>query len=273
MRSDKTGAGPAERLARNDTAVVIGAVAVIVFLSALYTIFGLGMQMSAIDMTRMAGPLGRPMSMGAGPAWTPAYALLVFLMWWIMMIAMMTPSAAPMLLLYTAVKRSGPEAPRAARLSLLFLAGYLLAWAAFSVIAATLQFAAETAGLVSGRMMTLRSPGFAGAVLLAAGLYQLTPLKQACLRHCRAPAHFLSAHRRPGATGALRMGAHHGLYCLGCCWALMALLFVGGIMNLYWIAGLALYVLAEKLAPNARLFSRVTGVALIAAGLALLIAG
>ena len=115
-------------------------------------------------------------------------------------------------------------------------------------------------------MMTIKSRSFAGAVMILAGLYQFSALKQSCLSHCRSPAEFLSAHRRPGASGALVMGMHHGSYCLGCCWALMALLFVGGIMNLYWIFGLALYVLAEKLAPRPDLLNKGSGVVLFLVG-------
>jgi predicted metal-binding membrane protein len=259
-------AGPVERLVRHDRLIVASAVALIVFGAAVYTVMGVGMNMSALEMTRMARPIGQPMQMGDGVDWTLSYALLVFLMWWIMMVAMMTPSAAPMLLLYTALKRQGPEGDRARSYSLLFLGGYLAAWAAFSVLAVSLQWCLEQAGLAASAMMTISSRAFAGAVLLAAGVYQFTALKNACLSHCRSPAHFLAEHNQPGAMGAFRIGAHHGTYCLGCCWALMALLFVGGVMNLYWVVGLALFVLAEKLAPNGRIFSRAAGVGLCLAG-------
>jgi predicted metal-binding membrane protein len=255
-----------ERLAARDRLVVAGAAGLIVVLAALYTVFGVGMQMTAVEMTAMARPIGQPMQMGGPLEWTAGYALLIFLMWWVMMVAMMTPSAAPVLLLFTAVKKTGAEAAQAARLSLLFLSGYLLAWGGFSALATALQWALEVWGLSSGPMMTLSSRLIAGGVLAAAGLYQLTPLKQACLEHCKSPAQFLSRHARPGAAGALATGMHHGAYCLGCCWGLMALLFVGGIMNLYWIAGLALYVLAEKLLPGGLWFSRITGWLLVLAG-------
>ena len=120
--------------------------------------------------------------------------------------------------------------------------------------------------MADGPMMAAKSRSFAGLVMIAAGLFQFTSLKRACLRHCRSPAHFLAAHRRPGVRGAFATGIHHGLYCLGCCWALMALLFVGGIMNLYWIVGLALYVLIEKLAPNGERVGKIAGGALIVVG-------
>lgn len=260
--------GPAERLARRDQAVVLGAAGLLVLLAGLYTVFGIGMNMTALEMTRMARPIAEPMQMGPGPVWTPAYAVLVFAMWWVMMIAMMTPSAAPTLLLFTAVKRVGPEAATARSLSGWFLAGYLVAWAVFSLIATALQWGLEAISLSDGPMMTLSSRPLAAAVLVAAGLYQLSPLKSACLAKCRAPAGFLAEHHRPGRAGAFRMGAHHGTYCLGCCWALMALLFVGGIMNLYWIVGLALFVLAEKALPGGETLGRVAGAGLIGLGVA-----
>ncbi|GHF53468.1 DUF2182 domain-containing protein [Seohaeicola zhoushanensis] len=267
MTSRTEGArGPVEWLASREGAVVAAAAGLIVVLAALYTVFGVGMSMSALQMTGMARPVGAPMSMPMQPVWTPGYAVLVFLMWWIMMIAMMTPSAAPMLLLFTALKRQGPEPGRAVAMSLVFLAGYLLSWAGFSLVAMSLQWLAEWLGHVEGAMMTLRGHWLAGLVLIGAGLYQFTAMKAACLSHCQSPAAFLAAHARPGMAGALRLGLLHGAYCLGCCWALMALLFVGGIMNLYWIVGLTLYVLAEKLLPLGPGFARVSGGVLILFG-------
>ena len=231
----------------------------IVALAGFYTANGVGMEMSAMDMTRMAGPIGDPMAMGMARAWTWEFALLVFLMWWIMMVAMMIPSAAPTLLLYTALKRRGSERASATQLSLIFLSGYLLVWGGFSLLATGAQWATEVSDLVDGPMMTLASRPAAGTILVLAGLFQFSSLKTACLTQCSSPAEFLTRHRRTGRSGALLMGMHHGAYCCGCCWALMALLFVGGIMNLYWIAGIAVYVLAERLVPNPRLFARLTG--------------
>ncbi len=258
--------GSAERLARNDQAVVLVAVALIVLLSGLYTLFGAGMNMTAIEMTRMARPIGEPMVMDEIPVWTLGYAVLIFLMWWVMMIAMMTPSAAPVLLLFTAIKKSGSHASSAPLLSLLFLSGYLIAWASYAALTTFLQWWLETTGLSNGPMMSLSSRTLGGALLLAAGAYQFTPYKHACLSNCRLPVQFLTAYNRSGLAGALLMGAHHGTYCLGCCWALMLLLFAGGIMNLYWIAGLALFVLAEKTVPFPRFYTSATGILLIAAG-------
>ncbi len=259
--------GPVERVMARDTWVVAGSVIAIVLLAGVYTVNGVGMNMSALEMTRMAGPIGEPMLMGRSQPWTIGYALLVFLMWWVMMIAMMTPSAAPTLLLYTALKRHGSERASATKLSLVFLSGYLLIWGGFSLMATGAQWGTQTLGLVNGPMMTLASRPGAGVVLILAGLFQFSALKTACLKQCSSPADFLTRHRRTGGGGALFMGMHHGAYCFGCCWALMALLFVGGIMNLYWIVGLACYVLAEKTLPNPRIFARCAGAVLIMWGL------
>jgi predicted metal-binding membrane protein len=261
-----TSLGPIERLVRHDRGIVILAASLIVLLAGIYTYFGGGMQMTGLEMTRMAQAIGEPMSMGAQPVWTGKYVILIFFMWWIMMIAMMVPSAAPMLLLYTALKRMGPEGNRAVSLSFLFLLGYLAIWAVFSAIATGLQFGAESFGLLSGQMMAVNSRIFAAIVFIAAGLYQLSSLKDSCLRHCKSPAYFLAEHSRPGSWGAFSTGAQHGVYCLGCCWALMTLLFVGGIMNLYWIVGISIYVLVEKVFPYSRFFISSTGVGLILFG-------
>ena len=258
--------GAVESLLRHDRAIVLSSVCLILLGASWYTIAGVGMDMSAIQMTRMAGPIGEPMSMGAAPHWSATYWVLIFLMWWVMMIAMMTPSAAPTVLLYVAIKRMGAEKDQVALLGLVFLSGYLIAWAVFSALATGAQWGLEHIGLSDGPMMTIRSKTFAGFVLVAAGAYQLSSLKTACLRHCHSPAQFLAKHHRSGATGALRTGTLHGLYCLGCCWALMALLFVGGIMNLLWIVGIALYVALEKLLPRAQWIAPATGIVLIVFG-------
>lgn len=210
--------------------------------------------------------------------WTPGFALLMFSMWWLMMIAMMLPSAAPMVLLHAALTRkglahadgAGPNAPSHRLLSATtaFVAGYLVMWGAFSLVAVVAQWALARGELVSDMMMSTRR--FLGAgLLLAAGAWQLTPLKAACLHQCRSPLSFLSAHWRPGVGGACRMGIVHGVFCLGCCWCLMTLLFYGGVMNLIWIIGLASLVLVEKLMPPGVVFGRVAGLLFIAWGVSL----
>jgi predicted metal-binding membrane protein len=258
---------------KRDRAVVVSALIAVIVSSWVYVFTGAGMGMSALDMSSLSmalGPSGQ-MEMSGGMSgamqamatpvdWTIGYAVLMFFMWWVMMIAMMLPSAAPMILLHAAVDRKsktrhGGTPWRTAA----FIIGYLAVWAFFSATAAGLQWAFEGAGLLSPMMMNSTSALFAAAILLFAGLYQLTPIKQACLKHCRGPVQFLSRHWRPGAGGAFSMGVHHGAYCLGCCWGLMAILFFGGIMNLYWIIGLAVIVLLEKLMPVGPRLSVVTG--------------
>jgi len=189
----------------------------------------------------------------------------MFTMWAIMMVGMMLPSATPTTLVYAAVARKAdregtPVAPAA-----IFVLGYLLMWTVFSLGATAAQWALEAAALLSP-MMVSTSPALGGALLIGAGVYQLTPMKDACLEHCRSPAHFISAHWRPGSLGAFRMGIEHGAYCLGCCWILMGLLFVGGVMNLLWIAAITLYVLLEKVLPYGLGRGRFAGVAMIASG-------
>ncbi len=254
-----------ERLLGRDRRILIASIALLFLLAGLYTVFGVGMRMSAIDMTAMRAMRDMP-GPGAPGDWSPAYAVLVFLMWWVMMVAMMLPSVSPTVLLYAALLRHANKSDRVPVYAGAFLGGYLAAWAAFSVVAATAQWALEAAGLVSATMMTLIDTWPGGLVLIAAGLFQFTPLKAKCLEHCRSPAKFLSERRRPGAVGAFRMGVEHGIYCLGCCWFLMALLFVGGIMNLLWIVGLAAIVALEKLMPRGELISKAAGAALTAWG-------
>jgi predicted metal-binding membrane protein len=203
--------------------------------------------------------------MGAG---APGFAILI-VMWAAMMVAMMSPSAAPTVLLYARAQRLAEpdvQPPTAA-----FVGGYLLCWLAFAVLAAGLQIALGRAAALSGMNMALHGRAARSAVMIAAGVYQLSPFKDVCLGRCRSPAQFLSRHYRPGAAGALRLGLLHGAYCVGCCWLLMALLFVGGVMNLLWIAGLTLLVAGEKLLPRGPMIARVTGIALIGWGLARLL--
>ena len=201
--------------------------------------------------------------------WHVTDALLAFAMWAAMMVAMMLPTAAPLILLLARVLRE--RATGGAALAA-FAGGYLAIWSTFSAAATAAQWGLQQA-LILTPMAEAASPRIAGSLLLLAGFYQLTPLKRACLRHCRGPLSFLMAHWRPGRTGALRMGLRHGLWCLGCCWAVMALLFVGGVMNLAWIAGVALFVLIEKAAPKGDVAGRVAGGLALAGGAWLLVAG
>jgi predicted metal-binding membrane protein len=201
--------------------------------------------------------------------WDGPYLALIFAMWTVMMVGMMLPSAAPAILLYATVLRNSPQAQRPVARTYAFAGGYLLAWTGFSFAATLLQWALAEAALLSPMMVTA-SPTLGAALLIVAGVYQLTPLKQVCLTKCRSPAIFLTQHARPGVSGALRLGAHHGLYCVGCCWALMLLLFFGGVMSLLWIAAITIFVLLEKLAPYGVQGGRLSGALLILAGLLVL---
>jgi len=241
-------------------------------LAGLYTVFGVGMRMTAIEMTAMSGMREMPGVVRPGD-WSAGYVILVFLMWWVMMTAMMLPSLAPTVLLNSALLRMGRSASTAPALSTAFLAGYLVIWAVFSAIAEAAQWGLEALRLVSPTMMTIVDTLPGGLVLIVAGIYQFTPLKAACLRHCRSPAKFLTERRRAGRGGAFAIGIDHGAYCPGCCRSLMALLFVGGIMNLWWIAGLTAFVALEKLARSGPLLSRAAGAALIVWGSAVVCSG
>jgi predicted metal-binding membrane protein len=200
--------------------------------------------------------------------WTAADLAMVFTMWAIMMVAMMLPTAVPMLLTYRRLLIvRGLTASPAATTSV-FAAGYLCAWTVFSVLATLAQWQLHNATVLSPDL-ALTTPAFAGVLLMAAGVYQLTPFKQVCLEHCRSP-HFLLLHWRDGAIGAFRMGVHHGVYCIGCCWLLMAILFVVGVMNVMWVAAITLLVLAEKALPGGPWLARLGGLALLFWGGALL---
>ena len=258
-----------EAVVRRDRLVVVTALTAVIALSWVYLLAGAGMSMSAFEMTRlsqlgMAGSMaGRAMM--APAVWTPGYAVLMFFMWWFMMVAMMLPSAAPMILLFATVNRKQRDTGHPHVATSIFAVGYLAAWAGFSLVAVFLQWGFERTGILSP-MFVGTNVIFGGALLLAAGVYQLTPMKHACLRQCRSPLAFLSTRWRRGARGAIGMGLEHGAFCVGCCWFLMGLLFFGGVMNLYWIAGLALFVLLEKSVPAGHWLGYATGVALLVWG-------
>jgi predicted metal-binding membrane protein len=262
---------PEARLLLREDAVVFAALATLILLAWLSTLAGAGTGMEPATMSGWLLPFTLPAALSS--PWTVFYWLVAFAMWVVMMVAMMLPSASPMVLLYARVVRhaeSQGKGSRATASVAAFASGYLTLWILFSVLAVALQYALEHAGVLSA-MMSSRSMLLSALLLVAAGLYQLTPLKSACLRHCRTPAGFIAAHWRPGVAGAWRMGFSHGLHCVGCCIALMLLLFVGGVMNLVWIVALTLIVAIEKLAPFGSLTAKVVAAALIAGGGTLLI--
>lgn len=243
----------------------LAALAAVIGLAWAYTLLGVGMGMTAAEMTAMSSPWGAVAELPAlvqPVPWTPAYAGLVLAMWWIMMAAMMLPSAAPMVLLFAALR---PGAPAIGA----FTGGYLLAWGGFSLGAVALQWWLERVALLTP-MMVATSLALGAALLIGAGLWQFTPWKRACLRHCRSPLDVITNQWRAGTWGALRMGLRHGALCLGCCWGLMLLLFYGGVMNLWWIVGLSVLVLVEKLAPAGPWVARLIGAVLLAWGAAVI---
>ncbi len=262
-----------EAALRRDRLIVLIALLAVILLSWAYLLSGAGMGMSALEMTRASLAQGRrgehaPAgldSMMMPATWDLGYALVMLFMWWIMMVAMMLPSAAPMILIFTKMSRAQRALGNPFLSAGLFSLAYLSVWAGFSLLAVGLQWLFERLAWLSPVLVSSSSL-LGAALLLAAGLYQLTPLKQACLRHCRSPLQFVMGRWRSGRRGAFVMGLEHGAYCVGCCWFLMALLFFGGVMNLYWIAGLALVVLLEKLLPAGHCLGHLLGLVLLAWG-------
>ena len=268
-----------ESLIQRDKIITIIAIAILVGATFTYTVLGVGMNMSAIQMTPGLGQSQMSMpnmsamkNMAATPAvWSFNYSVLMFFMWWTMMIAMMLPSASPMILLYTALIRRTKKAKSIIRQVTSFICGYLLAWAAFSLFAAALQSQLELRDWMSPMMMEATNIYLAAGILIAAGVYQLTPLKTVCLEKCRQPASFLANYKNTWVNSPLRIGLVHGFYCVGCCWFLMGLLFFGGIMNLYWIVGLIIFVAIEKLHEKGIIFGKILGGGAIVSGIAFLI--
>lgn len=248
-------AGSLDSGSRYDRRLTLGGLAAVVILSWLY-LWHMAAGMDPSTTAMAAAP--RAMSAGA--------VFMTFIMWTVMMAGMMLPSAAPAIVLYGSMVRKHAERGSALPATWTFAAGYLLVWTAFSVAATALQVGLEAAALMTPGM-TVASAALGALALIAAGVYQVTPLKQACLHKCRHPLEFFMTRWRAGSTGALRMGLEHGAYCLGCCWALMLLLFVAGVMNLAWVALIAAFVFAEKLLPRGRLASYAAGAVLAGYGI------
>ena len=245
---------------RRDRIVVLSGLAAITALSWVYVV-SLASDMQSMNM----GDMGTQMTLPRMQAWGTADFALTFGMWAVMMVAMMTPSAAPMILMFAGVNRRRREQQVSYVPTSVFLLGYLIVWAAFSVLATAAQWGLHAVSLLSP-VTAITSPVFGGVLLLAAGIYQWTPLKHVCLSKCRSPLGFVLNEWREGRWGAFLMGLKHGGYCTGCCWSLMALLFVAGIMNLLWVAAIAGFILLEKVAPGGDRLGRVAGVVLVGWG-------
>jgi predicted metal-binding membrane protein len=258
-----------EAVLRRDRAIIIAALSLLTVLAWVDLVWlADDMSMGGMDMTgfRMI-PAGQGLMMPVSEPWKPIEFGYVLAMWVVMMIGMMTPSVGPMILLYARVGRQAAIDGKPFAATTWFASGYLLAWVAFSLIATSAQWALERAALLDP-MMASANNIVGGIVLIAAGLYQWTPLKDACLFNCQAPLTFILRHGgfRGDPVGALMLGLRHGIYCVGCCWVLMLLLFVGGVMNLFWIAALAILALLEKLIPAGRIIARGAGTLLVLAG-------
>jgi predicted metal-binding membrane protein len=240
----------AEAVLKRDRTVVIVGLAGIIALAWAYMLY-LAWNMRNMEM-------GMEMAMPNMQLWGKADFLFMFIMWSVMMVAMMIPSAAPMVLMFSKFNRQRHEQEAPFLATGIFLLGYLIVWTSFSAVATMAQWGLHSLALLSP-MMVSTSPILGGVLLIGAGIFQFTPLKHTCLAHCRTPLGFFMTEWREGTQGALLMGLRHGSFCVGCCWLLMALLFVAGVMNLLWVATIAAYVLIEKVVPEGRWVSRAIG--------------
>jgi predicted metal-binding membrane protein len=252
-----------EAIVRRDRLVVTAGLVGVTVLAWAYTIY--------LAWTMPGAVTGAELAMPRMHSWQVSYLPMVFVMWAVMMVAMMVPSASPLILLFAKINRTrdaaSPALPTAA-----LVAGYVLLWTAYGAVATLAQWGLHHAALLSPSAASA-SPLFGGALLIAAGIFQWTPLKEACLTQCRSPLAFLMSEWREGKRGAWIMGIKHGWFCVGCCWVLMALLFVAGVMNLLWMAAITAFVLAEKLLPKGELVARAGGVVLVIAGVFVLVTG
>jgi predicted metal-binding membrane protein len=252
------GVAVTRRLSQRDRVTLLSALAAISALSWLYLI---RMPMAPADLGTVGARLLSVLPPKLADIW------LIFMMWAVMMVAMMLPSASPMILTYAAIARGRPLTPAYA--TWIFAGAYVVIWVLFSAVATAGQVLLENGALLDG---PARATWLAGAfLLLLAGVYQLTPLKNTCLAHCRSPLGFFMSYWRDGIVGALTMGLKHGANCLGCCWMLMGLLFVFGAMNLIWVAVLSALVLVEKVAPFGEAVARLSGFAMLASAIALVV--
>ena len=255
-----------EAVLRRDRFVITAALSAIALLAWGYMAY----EARAMYHTGVCCCVGMKMSGPDIGAWAASTLLPLFLMWTEMMVAMMIPSAAPMILVFATVQRKRREQERPFVPTGFFVLGYLAVWTGFSAVAAAAQWFLHCRALLSP-LMTSASPALGGALLITAGIFQWTPWKNACLTHCRSPLGFLMTDWREGERGAFAMGLKHGAYCAGCCWFLMALLFVAGVMNLWWIAAITILVLLEKVLPRGLWIGKFSGAVFVLWGLCVLI--
>jgi predicted metal-binding membrane protein len=261
--------GSAGSLPKHDKIVVAALLLVVAASAWAFTVH------QAMLMDEMEAAMWRDMNMsmnGMEPSWAPVDALLLLLMWSAMMAAMMVPGASPMITAFATInrrrrERNAPYVPAA-----VFLLGYLIAWAGFSILATALQWLLQMTGLLT-TMMQSASYYWSAALFFAAGLYQFSPLKERCLTYCRSPDGFILSEWRDGSLGAVVMGLRHGLFCMGCCAGLMLLLFAVAVMDLRWVAALTALVTAEKLLPAPAFWRIAIGAGMLATGLACVVLG
>ena len=245
---------PIEAIIKKDRIIVISGLAGISLLAWAYMVYlAWGVQNMDIVLE---------MSKPQTQSWGPVDFVLTFVMWTVMMTAMMVPAATPMIVMFATINRKRSEQQGSFVSTSVFLVGYMMAWAGYSVLAVLAQWCLHTTALLSP-LMTNTSPILGGVLLLTAGIFQFTPLKYACLTRCRSPLGFLLNEWQEGARGAFMMGLRNGNYCVVCCWALMALMFVAGVMNLLWMALIAAFVLVEKVVPGGQWVSRISGLLLL----------
>ena len=248
-------------LPRRDRLVIWICLVLVIALAWAYLVH-LGRQMSeSMAHDTMMAEMGMTMDM----PWTATDVFFTFTMWAVMMVGMMTGTAAPMLLLFAGARAARGTRGKAVAITMFGL-GYTIVWIGFSAGAAIAQWMLHQAAMLTPAMAASNTR-LAGGILVAAGVYQLTPVKGACLIRCRSPLGFLMTNWRDGSLGALQMGVRHGVYCLGCCWLLMCLLFVAGVMNLVWVAALTAFVLVEKIGPYGLIVARAAGAIMIVAGI------
>ena len=254
---------PLEYILKRDRFIVIGGMVIISLLCWWYIIY---LYRQMVQMNMDSPFFAMPMT----AHWAGSDFILMFLMWMIMMIAMMTPSVAPLILIFARVNRQRRQQQNPYIKTAYLFTGYFLVWTGFSLVATLLQWALQQVSLLSPEMITT-SKILSGIILIAAGVFQFTPLKNKCLSNCRSPLEFIYRNWKEGKKGAIRMGIQNGIYCVGCCWVLMILLFVTGIMNLLWVALIAVFVLIEKIAAKPKWVSYISGVVLIIYGFRILI--
>jgi predicted metal-binding membrane protein len=252
-----------QAILKRDRWVVLLGLVVVIALAWAYTIY-LAWDMSRVPDMPADMATGMQFAMPDLRPWGLTDFVFIFVMWVVMQIAMMTPSAAPMVLTYAQIDRQQQQQPPYLATGI-FFSGYLLMWVLFSAGATVAQWGLHTLALFSP-MMVATSPILGGVILIAAGIFQFTPLKHACLAHCRSPLAFFGTEWREGSWGALQMGLRHGGFCVVCCWLLMALLFVAGVMNLLWIVAIATYVLIEKVIPGGHRVAQLFGLLIIGWG-------